>query len=153
MNVITAASSLLIAVCAMILSLGLQTSGYVSWAKGDSTGVSGTARARQVSTQQKPETEPEPKPEPKPGKKLGTVGVHVTGKISDDGKTFVSDTDSKSWTIANPEAMKGHEGHHVTLTVRVDADKNEVHVTSLKMAKMAKMAKKAKKAKTAKSPQ
>ena len=61
--------------------------------------------------------------------------VSVTGKISDDGKTFVSDKDSKSWTISNPEAVKGHEGHHVTLKADVDSDKNEVHVISLKMAK------------------
>jgi len=38
--------------------------------------------------------------------------VQVTGKISDDGKTFVGDTGSKSWTISNPDAVKGHEGHH-----------------------------------------
>jgi hypothetical protein len=61
--------------------------------------------------------------------------VHVTGKISDDGKMFVGDKDSKSWTIDNPEAVKGHEGHHVTLTAQCIADKNEVHVMSLKMAK------------------
>jgi hypothetical protein len=61
--------------------------------------------------------------------------VQVTGKISDDGKTFVSDKDSKSWTITNPDAVKGHEGHHVTLTAHVYTDKNEVHVMSLKMAK------------------
>ena len=61
--------------------------------------------------------------------------VHVTGKVSDDGKMFVSDKDSKSWTINNPEAVKGHEGHHVTLTAQCNADKNEVHVMSLKMAK------------------
>jgi pentapeptide MXKDX repeat protein len=61
--------------------------------------------------------------------------VQVTGKISDDGKTFVGDTDSKSWTISNPDAVKGHEGHHVILTAHVYADKNEVHVMSLKMAK------------------
>ena len=48
---------------------------------------------------------------------------------------FVSDKDSKSWTISNPDAVKGHEGHHVTLTAHVYADKNEVHVMSLKMAK------------------
>jgi hypothetical protein len=61
--------------------------------------------------------------------------VQVTGKISDDGKMFVSDKDSKSWTITNPDAIKGHEGHHVTLTAHVYADKSEVHVMSLKMAK------------------
>jgi uncharacterized protein YbaA (DUF1428 family) len=60
--------------------------------------------------------------------------VKITGKISDDGKSFVNDKDSKSWTISNPEAVKGHEGHHVTLSAHVYADKNEVHVMSLKMA-------------------
>lgn len=61
--------------------------------------------------------------------------VQVTGKISDDGKMFVGDKDSKSWTISNPDAVKGHEGHHVTLTAHLDADKGEVHVVTLKMAK------------------
>jgi len=63
-----------------------------------------------------------------------TKAVSVGGKISDDGKTFVSDKDGKSWTISNPEAVKGHEGHHVTRKAHVYADKNEVHVMSLKMA-------------------
>ena len=60
--------------------------------------------------------------------------AHITGKISDDGKTFVNDKDGKSWTISNPDAVKGHEGHHVTLKANVSADKNEVDVVSLKMA-------------------
>ena len=59
----------------------------------------------------------------------------VMGKISDDGKTFTSDKDNKTWTIQNPDAVKGHEGHHVVLTAHVYPDKNEVHVMSLKMAK------------------
>jgi hypothetical protein len=61
--------------------------------------------------------------------------VDVKGKISADGKMFVSDKDSKSWTIVNPEAVKGHEGHHVVLNAHVYPDKGEVHVMSLKMAK------------------
>jgi archaellum component FlaG (FlaF/FlaG flagellin family) len=63
-----------------------------------------------------------------------TKATHVTGKISDDGKTFVSDKDGKSWTINNPDAVKGHEGHHVTLKANVNADKSSVDVVSLKMA-------------------
>ncbi len=59
---------------------------------------------------------------------------HVTGKISDDGKSFVSDKDGKTWTISNPDAVKGHEGHHVTLKANVSSDKNSVEVVSLKMA-------------------
>jgi hypothetical protein len=44
---------------------------------------------------------------------MTTKASSITGKISDDGKMFVSDKDSKSWTISNPDAVKGHEGHHV----------------------------------------
>jgi len=68
--------------------------------------------------------------------KADTAGKasHITGKISEDGKTFVSDSDGKSYTISNPDAVKGHEGHHVTLKAQVSADKNEVNVMSLKMA-------------------
>ena len=61
--------------------------------------------------------------------------MDVKGKISEDGTMFVSDKDSKSWKIVNPEAVKGHEGHHVILTAHVYPDKGEVHVMSLKMVK------------------
>jgi hypothetical protein len=61
--------------------------------------------------------------------------VQVPGTISETGKTFVSERDGKSWTIINPDAVKGHEGHHVILTANFDADKNEVRAVSLKMAK------------------
>jgi hypothetical protein len=59
----------------------------------------------------------------------------VTGKISADGTSFVGDKDGKTWTISNPDAVKGHEGHHVTLKAQADASKGEVKVMSLKMAK------------------
>jgi hypothetical protein len=67
--------------------------------------------------------------------KSDTSVKSVMGKISDDGKTFTSDKDNKTWTIQNPDAVKGHEGHHVVLKAHVYPDKNEVHVMSLKMAK------------------
>lgn len=66
--------------------------------------------------------------------KASDKAVNVSGKISDDGKSFVSD-DGKTWTVSNPEALKGHEGHQVTLTAHVYPDKNEVHVTSVSMGK------------------
>ena len=66
--------------------------------------------------------------------KASTKPVSVTGKVSADAKTFV-DKDNKSWTVANPEALKGHEGHEVTLKAHADAAKNEIHVVSVKMAK------------------
>jgi hypothetical protein len=58
---------------------------------------------------------------------------NIKGKISDDGKSFTADKDGKSWNIVNPDAVKGHEGHHVVLNAHVYADKGEVHVMSVKM--------------------
>jgi hypothetical protein len=70
--------------------------------------------------------------------KASAKAVSLSGKIGADGKTFV-DKDNKSWTVSNPEALKGHEGHEVTLKGHVDAAKNEIRVVSVKMAKETKM--------------
>ena len=58
-----------------------------------------------------------------------------TVKADGDKLTFVSDKDQKSWDVMNPEALKGHEGHHVELSAHVYADKNAIHVMSVKMMK------------------
>ena len=57
------------------------------------------------------------------------------GTVSDDGKTFTNDKDQKAWTVQNPEALKGHEGHHVSVKAHVHADKGEIHVVSVKIWK------------------
>src|SRR5579871_1363051 len=59
----------------------------------------------------------------------------VKGTISEDGKSIVSDTDGKSWTIANPDAVKGHEGHHVQIMGTADASSGQIEVASVKMLK------------------
>src|ERR1700719_2038270 len=35
---------------------------------------------------------------------------------------MVTDTDQKELTVKNPEALKGHEGHHVAVTGHLDGD-------------------------------
>src|SRR3979411_3522671 len=44
---------------------------------------------------------------------------------------LVTDTDQKVLAVDNPDALKGHEGHHIAVTAHVDGDK--IHVDSLKM--------------------
>ena len=61
-----------------------------------------------------------------------------TVKANGDKITFVSDADQKSWDVMNPETLKGHEGHHVQVSAHVYADKNSIHVMSVKMAKASK---------------
>jgi hypothetical protein len=58
-----------------------------------------------------------------------------TVKTEGDKVTFVSDKDGKSWDVMNPEELKAHDGHHVQLSAHVYADKNSIHVMSVKMLK------------------
>lgn len=58
-----------------------------------------------------------------------------TVKADGDKYTFVNDKDGKSWEVINPDALKGHEGHHVQLSAHVYADKEQIHVMSVKMLK------------------
>jgi len=44
---------------------------------------------------------------------------------------IVTDADQKVLTIDNPDAVKGHEGHHVAATGTVSGD--SIHINSLKM--------------------
>jgi hypothetical protein len=61
--------------------------------------------------------------------------IKGTVKADGDKLTFVSDKDQKSWDVMNPEALKGHEGHHVEVSAHVYADKDAIHVMSVKMLK------------------
>lgn len=56
-----------------------------------------------------------------------------TVKMDGDKITFVLDKDGKSWDVINPETLKDHVGHHVLLSAHVYADKNSIHVMSVKM--------------------
>ena len=56
-----------------------------------------------------------------------------TVKMDGDKMTFVLDKDGKAWDVINPETLKDHVGHHVLLSAHVYADKNSIHVMSVKM--------------------
>lgn len=58
-----------------------------------------------------------------------------TVKAEGDKVTFVSDADQKSWGVMNPEKLKAHDGHHVQITAHVYADKDQIHVMTVKMLK------------------
>jgi len=64
---------------------------------------------------------------------------HIKGTVKAEGDkvSFVSDKDGKAWDVENPEALKGHEGHHVEISAHVYADKNSVHIMNVKMLKAA----------------
>jgi hypothetical protein len=61
----------------------------------------------------------------------------IQGTVKPDGDKmkFVTDEDKKTWEVMNPEALKGHEGHHVELSAHIYADKGAIHVMTVKMLK------------------
>jgi expansin (peptidoglycan-binding protein) len=70
--------------------------------------------------------------------KCGVKGAHegaaeCTKKCLDGGASMVvvTDKDQKILTVKNPEALKGHEGHHVAVTGHVEGE--TIHVESAKM--------------------
>jgi hypothetical protein len=70
--------------------------------------------------------------------KCGVKGAHegaaeCTKKCIAAGASMVvvTDGDQKILTVENPDALKGHEGHHIAVTGSVTGDK--IHVDSAKM--------------------
>jgi len=70
--------------------------------------------------------------------KCGVKGANAgaaecTKKCIKEGASMVvvTDGDQKILTVDNPDALKGHEGHHIAATGHVDGDK--IHVDSVKM--------------------
>ena len=70
--------------------------------------------------------------------KCGVKGANAgaaacTKKCLEAGASMVvvTDTDQKILTVKNPEALKGHEGHHIAVTGKVEGD--SIQVDSAKM--------------------
>src|SRR5215468_10595633 len=46
---------------------------------------------------------------------------------------LVTDGDNKIWTVANPESLAEHQGHHVQVKATTDGDKRTINVQEVKM--------------------
>lgn len=68
------------------------------------------------------------KPESTPA---STKPLVVSGRVSTDGKTLLTDIDS-TWSVSNREALKGHEGRMVHVKCFVDTEKNTIKILSVK---------------------
>jgi hypothetical protein len=51
---------------------------------------------------------------------------------------LVTDGDNKIWTVANPETVADHQGHHVQVKATADGEKNTVNIQEVKMLKQGK---------------
>jgi uncharacterized protein HemX len=58
-------------------------------------------------------------------------GQNMSGTVSRDRKTFTNDQDSKTYTVHNPQSLKGYEGQHVAVMVTVDPDTGDLLITQI----------------------
>jgi hypothetical protein len=59
--------------------------------------------------------------------KSSAKAVTISGQISTDGKTLVSEADD-IWAVSNPGVMQGLEGKKVLVKCQVNTAKSEIHV-------------------------
>jgi len=51
---------------------------------------------------------------------------------------LVTDGDNKIWTVADPETLAEHQGHHVQVKAMTDGDRSTINVQEVKMLKQGK---------------
>jgi hypothetical protein len=66
--------------------------------------------------------------------------MSLTGWVRDQGgKTvFENDKDKQSWEISNPDAVKGHEGHHVKVKAMLNEADHSMNVEKVTMMRKGK---------------
>jgi hypothetical protein len=60
-----------------------------------------------------------------------TKPLVVSGRVSADGKTLLTDIDSL-WSVSNRETLKGHEGRMVRVKCFVNTEKNSIEILTVK---------------------
>lgn len=55
----------------------------------------------------------------------------VLGKVSNDARTLLTDLDSE-WKVSNASVLKGYEDRLVRVRCYIDAEKNQLHILSIK---------------------
>jgi hypothetical protein len=66
--------------------------------------------------------------------------MSLTGWVKDqDGKTvFINDKDKQAWNIANPDTVKGHEGHHVKVKAKLNEADHSVNIEKMTIMRKSK---------------
>src|SRR3954471_12930690 len=98
----------------------------LGFAQDSSTGTSGSTD-KKVAKAEKKEAKAAEK-----GKDM-----QLTGWVKEEGgkDVFVNDKDKQTWEISNPDAVKGHEGHHVKVKAKLDESNHSMNVDKLTMMK------------------
>jgi hypothetical protein len=113
-------------VAVFTLVLGFSLMGFAQ----DTSSGSSTKSDKKVAKAEKKEAKAAAK-----GKEM-----RLTGWVKEEGgkDVFVNDKDKQTWDIANQDAVKGHEGHHVKVKAKLDEGSHSLTVDKLSMMKKSK---------------
>ena len=59
--------------------------------------------------------------------------ISLAGRVGLDGKTVVSDRDSRIWKVVNAEMLLGSEGRQVTIKAYTEANASEIRVMVVRL--------------------
>ncbi len=59
--------------------------------------------------------------------------ISLAGRVGLDGKTVVSDRDSRIWQVVNAEMLSGSEGRRVTVKAYTEVNSGEIRVTAVRL--------------------
>lgn len=57
--------------------------------------------------------------------------ITISGRISADGKSLIA-TNGESWSVANPDALTGHENQQVKVKCQISSANHDIRVRSLR---------------------
>lgn len=57
--------------------------------------------------------------------------ITISGRISADGKSLIA-TNGESWSVANPDALAGHENQQIKVKCQISSATHDIRVLSVK---------------------
>ena len=74
-----------------------------------------------------------PNQAPKTPADIGARLTTIMGTVQEDGERLRFVTERRAWKVNNPEVLNGHEGHYVHAEAYLYPDKNQIHITEVKI--------------------
>jgi hypothetical protein len=128
---------LLTLVFAFVLTSSMM--GFAQYGSDNSSNQSGnqSSQDKKATKAEKKEAKAEKK-EAKAAEKGKSMRLTGWIKTENDKPVFVNDKDKQTWNIANPDAVQGHDGHHVKVKAKLNESDHSVNIESLKMLRKGK---------------
>ncbi|MGZ4832091.1 MAG: hypothetical protein ACXVZQ_04140 [Terriglobales bacterium] len=109
------------------LALALATAMLARQTSSQSSSDQGQSSANAQSSSQTPDQSSQSQNNSDHSRK-GKKQKQMSGKVSDNGKTFTNSQENKSYIVNNPDALQNYDNQQVSVILAVDPDTNTIHI-------------------------